>query len=100
MSSANSIYKQFGPRAGPAWSRPKLLAFLKDFLEFILKIAVDDKIHKKLHSIQRVNEMSRDMWFPTIGILTSVDSDEPVKPPFKLRNSKLCSVSSLTLIEC
>ena len=32
-------------------------------------------------------------------ILTSVDSDEPVQPPFKLRNSKLCSVSSLTLIE-
>ena len=31
------------------------------------------------------------------GILTSVDSDEPVQPPFKLRNSKLCSVSSLTL---
>ena len=33
------------------------------------------------------------------GILTSADSDEPVQPPFKLRNSKLCSVSSITLIE-
>ena len=33
------------------------------------------------------------------GILTSVDSDEPVQPPFKLRNSKWCSVSSLTLID-
>ena len=33
------------------------------------------------------------------GILTCVDSDEPVQPPFKLRNSKWCSVSSLTLIE-
>ena len=32
-------------------------------------------------------------------ILTSVDLDEPVQPPFKLRNSKWCSVSSLTLIE-
>ena len=32
------------------------------------------------------------------GILTCVDSDEPVQPPLKLRNSKLCSVSSLTLI--
>ena len=32
-------------------------------------------------------------------ILTSVDSDEPVQSPFKLRNSKWCSVSSLTLIE-
>ena len=33
------------------------------------------------------------------GILKSVDSDEPVQPSFKLRNSKLCSVSSLTLIK-
>ena len=33
------------------------------------------------------------------GILTSVDSDEPVHPLFKLRNSKWYSVSSLTLIE-
>ena len=33
------------------------------------------------------------------GILTSVDSDEPVQSPFKLRNNKCCSVSSLTIIE-
>ena len=33
------------------------------------------------------------------GILTSVDSDEPMQPPFKLRNSICCSVSSLKLIE-
>ena len=32
-------------------------------------------------------------------ILTSVDSDEPLQPPFKLSNSKLCSVSSLTVIK-
>ena len=31
------------------------------------------------------------------GILTSVDSDESVQTPLKLRNSKLCSASSLTL---
>ena len=30
---------------------------------------------------------------------TSVDSEESVQPPIKLRDSKLCSVSSLTLIE-
>ena len=35
--------------------------------------------------------------FQQCGILTSVDSDEPVQPPFKLINSKLCLVSSLTL---
>ena len=33
------------------------------------------------------------------GTLTSVDSDEPLQPPFRLRNLKWCSVSSLTLIE-
>ena len=37
--------------------------------------------------------------FQQCGILTSVDSDEPVQPPFKLRNSKCCMVSSLTIIE-
>ena len=31
--------------------------------------------------------------FQQCGILTSVDSDEPVQPPFQLRNSKCCSVS-------
>ena len=35
--------------------------------------------------------------FQQCGILTSVDSDEPVQPPFKLRNPKSCSVSSQTL---
>ena len=37
--------------------------------------------------------------FQQCGILTNVDSDEPVQPPFKPRNYKLCSVSSLTIIE-
>ena len=33
-------------------------------------------------------KMSYGMWFPTMCILTSVDSDKPVQPPFKLRYSK------------
>ena len=37
--------------------------------------------------------------FQRCGILTRIDSDKPVQPPFKLRSSKWCSVSSLTLIE-
>ena len=37
--------------------------------------------------------------FQQCGILTSVDSDEPMQPPFKLRNSKCCSVNSFTVIE-
>ena len=36
--------------------------------------------------------------FQKCGIFTSVDSDEPLQPPFRLRNSKWCSVSSLTII--
>ena len=32
-------------------------------------------------------------------ILSREDLDEPVQPPVKLRNSKWCSVSSLTIIE-
>ena len=38
-------------------------------------------------------------YFQQCGILTSADSGEPVQPSFKLRNSKWCSVSSLTLLE-
>ena len=37
--------------------------------------------------------------FQQCGILTSVDSEEPVQAPFKCRNSKWYSVSSLTVIE-
>ena len=43
--------------------------------------------------------MSCDSDFQQCGIFTSVDSDQPVQPPLKLRNSKRCSVSSLTVIE-
>ena len=38
--------------------------------------------------------------FQQCGILTCVDSDEPVQPPFLLRKSKCCSANSLTVIEC
>ena len=37
--------------------------------------------------------------FQQFDILTSLDSDEPLQPPFKLKHSKRCSVSSLTIIE-
>ena len=37
--------------------------------------------------------------FQQSGILTSVDSDQPVQLLFKLRNSKWCSVSRLTVIK-
>ena len=37
--------------------------------------------------------------FQQCGILTRVDLDEHVQPPFKLRNYKCCSVSSLIVME-
>ena len=37
--------------------------------------------------------------FQQCGILTSVDSDEPVQPPFKIGNPKWYSVISLTFVE-
>ena len=36
--------------------------------------------------------------FQQCDSLTSVDSDKPVQPPVKLRNSRLCSVNSLTIV--
>ena len=46
---------------------------------------------------QTIRATARD--FQQFDILTSVDSDKPLQPPFKLRNFKSCSVSSLTIIE-
>ena len=43
--------------------------------------------------------MSRGRDFQQFDILTSVDSDDPLQQPFKLRNSKWCSVSSLIIIK-
>ena len=48
---------------------------------------------------KRLNDLSLDMWFPTMWHFWSVDSDQTMQPSVKLRNSKWCSVSSLTLIE-
>ena len=45
----------------------------------------------------KTNDATGD--FQQNGILTSVDSIKPLQPPFKLRNSKCCLVSSLTVIE-
>ena len=39
-----------------------------------------------IHDVETVFEPRRD--FQQCGILTSVDSAEPVQPPFMLRNSK------------
>ena len=57
--------------------------------------------HAFLHAFQQKNTLF--IWavawdFQQFDILTSVDSDEPLKPPFKLRNSKWCSGSDQTTL--
>ena len=52
------------------------------------------KILQLKHAFEPVHEV-----FNKFDILTSVDSDEPLQPPFNLRNAKWCSVSSLTIVE-
>ena len=49
--------------------------------------------------VNKNNYLAATCDFQQFDMLTSVDSDEPLQPPFKLRNSKWCSVSSLTVIE-
>ena len=49
------------------------------------------------HQLKQEIAVTRD--FQQCGILTCVDSDEPVQPPFKLRNSKYGLVSILTVIK-
>ena len=61
-------------------------------------------INKQNLNKQEGEKRAIDIWaaawdFQQCGILTNVDSDEPVQPPFKLWNSKWCAVSSLTVIE-
>ena len=52
-----------------------------------------------LVTAREYNIMSCGMRFPTMWHLTCVDSDEPLQPPVRLRNSKWYSVSRLTIIE-
>ena len=50
---------------------------------------VKDVASAKLHSKKNLSHVISN----NVGNLTCVDSDEPVQPPFKLRNSKWCSGS-------
>ena len=52
-----------------------------------------DQVNRFLnYCLYSINRLDCDL--QQCGILTSVDSDEPVQPPFKLRNSKWYSSSS------
>ena len=79
----------------------------KQKLRFELKLLTSEVQLWTLKQVSMTRNSQNDVcsiWAATCdyqqcGILTSVDSDESVQPPFKFRNSKWCSVSSLTVIE-
>ena len=50
-------------------------------------------------SFEYPQHMSRDMWFPTMWHFEMNRLRQPVQPPFKLRNPKWCSASSIIFIE-
>ena len=50
-------------------------------------------------NVEKIKIMASAWDFQKYGILTCVDSDEPLQPTFKIRHSKWCSVSSLSIIE-
>ena len=66
--------------------------------EFLLKIWQHGTIRFR-HGCFTSHNWASAWDFQQYDILTCVDSDEPLHPPFKLRNSKWRSVSSLTIIE-
>ena len=50
-------------------------------------------------SREQITNEPRHVISNNVAFGPSVDLDEPVQPPVKPSNSKLCSVSSLTVIE-
>ena len=50
-------------------------------------------------AVRSFNKFSVERDFQQCGILTCVDSDQPVQPPVKLRYSKCCLVSSLIVMK-
>ena len=59
--------------------------------------SIDLMNYFEIASISLINEL-RHKISKQCDILTSVNSDEPMQPPFMRRNSKWRSVSSLTFI--
>ena len=97
------FYPNLLNKEGESLSVQDIQCFAKDAIfEDIVRTWLSVKRNHK-ESLSRT--VRTDIWaaaawdFQQCDILTCVDSDEPVQPPLKLRNSKYCSVNSLTLIE-
>ena len=101
-SEQESILLMIGQNANNRWHRfGHLIARIKaeslgciNILFWVFKVTLASEISS---SFELNMKWAVTCDFQKCGILTSVDSDEPVQPAFKLRNSKWCSVSSLTL---
>ena len=65
----------------------------------IMSLGLTSCLPHRLFLVHTTKKLAVACDFQQCGILISVDSDKPVQPPFKLRNSEWCSVSSLTIIE-
>ena len=77
------------------WSGPNQVSYVVISMGIWLTLKIEMKVTVSIW--YHINWASA--WdIQQFGISTCVDSDEPLQPPFKLRNSKLCSVSSLTII--
>ena len=74
--------------ASSKWSRPGGHIFCKGLYRETL---TESTRHTAL-----IFSMKWACHFRQCGILTSVDSDEPVQPPVEPRNSKWCLISSLS----
>ena len=69
-------------------------------LSLYLKGSEQSFVNKRMDSrLITLSHRAAKCDFQQCGILTSVELDEPLQPSFKLRNSKWCSLSSLTPIE-
>ena len=76
-----------------------LLVAHTTFLEISCRGTIDNGTPRcPLHHFTD-NNLAVTCDFQQSGIATSVDSNEPVQPLFKLRNSKCCSVSCLIFID-
>ena len=72
---------------------------LKEFMGIKIHDRADLKEEEQAKKLKGKGKWASAWDFQQYGILASVDSSEPPQPPFKLRNSKWCPFSSLTIIE-
>ena len=83
------------------WDIKKIVFYLHTLIERRGSLLF---LYGHINEVLQVHVPSKKIWavtgdFQQCGILTSVDSDEPMQPPVKLRNSNWYLVSSLTFIE-